>query len=445
MQIDPWGAEQVQDYARLRDEFGISAADDSLWDAFDDPHRLFSRGVVFGHRGLDPVVSASVRGDPVGLMTGLMPSGRMHFGHKTVIDQVLWWQNHGADVHLGVADFESYATRGYTLEQARELALEEYILTYLALGLDPEKAEVYFQTRRTRVKDLAYALGLRVNWSQMKATYGFGDDTSVAHIMAPMVQTADILHVQGEEFGGPRPTVVPVGVDQDPHIRLTRDVAAATRMFSVRPTEKEGLGVFIKPKEPTRSVGELLDHAERVLRSELGFSDLRRKDDYRALYVKGANEADVAAIDLALAGLEAEELGEPGFFPPASTYHRFMSGLTGGKMSSSKPETAVFITDSPEEAEKKLRRAKTGGRESAEEQRKKGADPYACSVYEFYLYHLAEDPKHLETVFEECTTGGRLCGECKGEAIGLMKEKLSEIQEKREAARDRLDEVVAAD
>ena len=39
------------------------------------------------------------------------------------------------------------------------------------------------------------------------------------------MQVADILLPQIEEFGGPKKVVVPVGVDQDPHIRLTRDIA----------------------------------------------------------------------------------------------------------------------------------------------------------------------------------------------------------------------------
>jgi tryptophanyl-tRNA synthetase len=444
MKIDPWGSGQVDDYARLRDEFGIEAVDDATWSSFESPHALFERGVVFGHRGLGGVVKALSHGDHVGLMTGLMPSGRMHFGHKAVIDQVVWWQEQGADVHLGVADFEAFATRGFTIEEARKLAEEEYILTYLALGLDPKRAEVYFQSLRTRVKDLAYELALRVNWSQMRAMYGFGDETSVAHVMAPLVQAADILHVQSEEFGGPRPTVVPVGVDQDPHVRLTRDLAASTRLYSVRAVEGGGLGVFIKPKEPRRSVKELLDDAQGVLRSDLGFSDLKRKDDYRALYVKGAQPSDAAAIDGALARVEAKS-GERGFVAPSSTYHRFMSGLNGGKMSSSKPENTIFITESPKEAEAKLKRAKTGGLVSAEEQRKKGANPYVCSVYEFFLYHLAKDAKHLETVFKECTTGARLCGGCKSEAVGLLKEKLAEVQERREASRHLVKQIVRSD
>lgn len=441
MKLDPWGSVQVEDYARLRDEFGIAPLEESSWEGIPDAHPLFRRGVVFGHRGLEPALEAIRRKEPYGVMTGLMPSGKMHLGHKTVLDQVVWYQDHGADVHVGIADFEAYATRNFTIPQAQDLAVEEYVLTYLALGLKPKKSEVYFQTKRTRVKDLAYALGLHVNMSQMRAMYGFEDSVKLAHLNAPLMQAADILHVQGAELGGPRPTVVPVGVDQDPHLRLTRDLAAAVRIFSVQPTKDGKIGVFVKPERPPKPVATLLDDVERLLRKELGYSDLKRNDAYRALYLNAANASDIPRIDLAL-GLYETTLKEPGFFPPASTYHRFMTGLTGGKMSSSKPETCIFLTDDPAEVEKKFKRAKTGGRATEEEQRRRGADPTVCSVYETYLYHVADD-KLLGQVYEECTTGKRLCGECKVQALGLLQNKLKEIKEKREASRHLVKEIVS--
>ena len=48
-----------------------------------------------------------------------------------------------------------------------------------------------------------------------------------------MVQVGDILHPQLDEYGGLRPIVVPVGVDQDPHLRLTRGLAGKTNWFNV--------------------------------------------------------------------------------------------------------------------------------------------------------------------------------------------------------------------
>lgn len=442
MRIDPWGPNQIEDYAKLRTEFGLGTVDESTFMHFENPHKLMKRGVVFAHRGLDNVLNAARHGDSFGIMTGLMPSGKMHLGHKALIDQCIWYQSQGADVHIAIADFEAYATRNFTVPQAQQLGIEEYVLTYLALGLDPKKAEVYYQTKRMRVKDLAYRLGLHVNMRTMKALYGFEDDIKLAHVNAPLMQAGDILHVQGKEFGGPRPTLVPVGVDQDPHIRLTRDLAGASRIFSITETKDKKIGVFVKPETPPIPVKELLSDVERILRQDLGYGDLKRNDAYRAIYVGGARPNDIARIDLALGRYENERFQEPGFFPPSSTYHRFMTGLTGGKMSSSKPESAIFITDDPKEIEKKVKRAKTGGPATAEEQRKNGANPYVCSVYEMYLYHLADD-KTLEVVFEECTTGKRLCGECKGQALTLLQSQLKDIKEKRDAGRHLVKEIVS--
>jgi tryptophanyl-tRNA synthetase len=95
-----------------------------------------------------------------------------------------------------------------------------------ALGFE---GETYFQSRTNRLKDLAFEASTRVNYSELQAIYGFSSETSLGHMMSVITQVADILYPQVESF--PAPTVVPVGVDQDPHIRLTRGVAHKLRMF----------------------------------------------------------------------------------------------------------------------------------------------------------------------------------------------------------------------
>jgi tryptophanyl-tRNA synthetase len=234
--------------------------------------------------------------------------------------------------------------------------------------------------------------------------------------------------------------LVPVGVDQDPHIRLTRDIAQSLRLFSVQPGEKGALGVYVKPDE---GVKELLDLAERTLRDQ-GYGELRRNDPYKAIVLAGGTVADQRRIDLALARAEAQA-GGTGLLRPSATFHRFMTGLQGGKMSSSRPETSVYLTEPPAAAEKKVRAAVTGGRATAEEQRRLGANPYVCPVYELYLYHLAKDDAHLQQVHDECSTGARLCGGCKGEAIGLLKQFLAEHQERRDQTAHLVDGAIAAE
>ena len=114
-------------------------------------------------------------------------------------------------------------------------------------------------------------------------------------------------------------------------------------------------------------------------------------------------------------------------------------------MSSSIPNSAVFLSDAPDEGAKKLKRAKTGGRTSAEEQREKGGEPWNCSVYEMFHYHLVDGDSHLDEIYKECVNGIRLCGQCKNEAAELVMEFLKDFQKKKEDARERLNEFVVDD
>lgn len=434
MKIDPWSSSTYQDYTRLRDEFGIEAFDEKQWEHLPSPHRLLRRGVVFGQRDFSLINEAIQRNQPWAILTGLMPSGKMHLGHKMIIDEVIYYQSIGADVFIAVADIESFGTRGYSLKQTKELAIEEYIKNYIALGLKPERCHIYFQSKNQDVKDLAYLLGKKVNWSQMTATYGFNGQTNMTHVFSPLIQTGDILHVQLAKHGGIRPVLVPVGVDQDPHIRLSRDIAKAHRLYNVTKTKDDKIGVFVKPDDMVES---LLDNAEGILRKN-DFSSLKRITDYKAIYVEDATEEDIQRIDHLLAYSEPDFDGY-GFLPPAATFHRFMTGLTGEKMSSSKPESAIFLTDTPKDAKKKIMHAKTGGKVSLEEQKREGGNPDDCMIYELFLYHLIDDDKKLQDIYSTCRNGERLCGHCKKLAAERMGEKLKDIAEKREVAEEEIE------
>jgi len=430
MRIDPWSSAQYENYSRLREKFGIKEFGLNEWENLPDVPHLFRRGIVFGHRDFNRIKRAIEKKEPWALLTGLMPSGRMHLGHKMVIDQIIYYQSIGADIFIAVADIEAYATRGYSLKEAEKMAVEEYITNYIALGLKP--CRIYFQSKNPDVKDLGYILGKKTNWSEVTAIYGFNGSTNMAHVLSPLIQCGDILHVQMEKYGGARPTLVPVGVDQDPHIRFSRGIANAHRLFNVTVAKDGRIGIFVKPDE---DVSRLLDIAEEVA-GEFNFG-IKRMDRYKAIYLDGAEEDDIDKIDIELARREQEE-GAHGFVAPSSTYHRFMTGITGGKMSSSKPESAIFLTDTPEEAKKKIMSAKTGGAVSLEEQRKYGGKPDECVVYELFLYHLIKDDKELDEIYRKCKSGEQMCGMCKKRAAELMELFLKQLNEKREDAKEKL-------
>jgi len=111
-------------------------------------------------------------------------------------------------------------------------------------------------------------------------------------------------------------------------------------------------------------------------------------------------------------------------------------------MSSSIPASHISLLDDPQDGYDKVKSATTGGRDTAEEQRELGGEADDCPVYELYAYLLANDDDGLaEEVYQECVDGERLCGGCKEQAAELMKAFLEDHQEKREEAKQLLDEL----
>ncbi|MEM4814452.1 MAG: tryptophan--tRNA ligase [Ignisphaera sp.] len=130
----------------------------------------------------------------------------------------------------------------------------------------------------------------------------------------------------------------------------------------------------------------------------------------------------------------ATSLGYP---KPSQIHSKLLPGLgIGGKMSSSKPETAIYTTDPPELAYSKVMKAYTGGQPTAELQRKLGGNPDACPVYKMYEMIFEENDMRLNERYHLCRGGGLLCGECKAELGDRIARFLKEHQSRRIKAVD---------
>ena len=487
--LDPWGSSTVSDYRKLFEEFGIEEFDEVL-DGVPDPHYLMRRGVIFGHRDYRPVAEAMREGEPFAALSGFMPTGDPHIGHKMVFDEIIWHQEQGGDAYALIADLEAHSARGLTWDEIDEHA-RDYLLSLVALGFDPEEGELYRQSTNREVQDLAFELGSKANFSEFQAIYGFDGETSVSHMQSVVTQMADILYPQ---LGDPKPTVIPVGPDQDPHVRFARDLAVRMRFFGVTeafasfeaddeereliaaahaalreeaadeesddPTVRcedaaEWLESEVAPDRVRDSAIEKLRAAgKEPLRPRVRFLDRNATDEAFDALIEAIDgekrryEEHVDAFDLdrsAARELAREieiEHGGFGFLPPSSVYHRFMTGLTGGKMSSSIPASHISLLDDPEDGYDKVRSATTGGRETADLQRELGGEADKCPVYELYAYLLTGDNDEFATeVYDECVGGERLCGGCKEQAAKLMREFLREHQEKREEAEELLEDL----
>ena len=228
MRVTPWEVEGIVDYEKLTREFGIQPFKDIPKELKEN--KLFRRGITFGHRDYTKILDAIREGRNWAVMSGFMPSGPPHFGHKMTMEEIIWHQKMKGMAFICIADIEAYVVRGLSFDKSKELGLQ-YIKNMIALGLK-EDAYIYYQSACKDVKDLAIKLSNEVNWSELKAIYGFTPETTLSKMFVTVIQAADILQPQLEKFGGPKPTVIPVGADQDPHIRLTRDIAARISIFS---------------------------------------------------------------------------------------------------------------------------------------------------------------------------------------------------------------------
>lgn len=218
--LDPWGATVVEDYNHLYEEFGIQKFD-SFSSKLSNPNMYMRRGVIFGHRDFDRILGAMERGDDFAVMSGIKPTGEFHLGTLMTAKEIIYFQQQGAQAFYAIADIEAYEDNKLSFEESERIAVGN-VADLLALGFDPKLGYIYRQYKELRVRDLAIHFGAGVTLATMKAIYG---ERHIGLYMSALVQAGDILMPQLKDFGGPKPTVVPVGVDQDAHLRLTRDLA----------------------------------------------------------------------------------------------------------------------------------------------------------------------------------------------------------------------------
>ncbi|GBE20198.1 MAG TPA: tryptophan--tRNA ligase [Candidatus Pacearchaeota archaeon] len=225
--VTPWEVSGKVNYEKLIKKFGLKPMP-KLPEVFNK-NLMFRRKIIFAHRDFDRILDAIENKKKFVMMTGLMPTGKFHLGHALLTQQMIFYQKLGAKLYIAVADLEAYNARNQDLEELRKTAIDQYLLNYIALGLSPKNCEFYFQSERSKEAKksnsyyrLASNFSRYATFNEFKAVYG---EISPGKMNASLLQAADMFHSQLPEFeGGPVPVLVPVGTDQDPHLRIARDI-----------------------------------------------------------------------------------------------------------------------------------------------------------------------------------------------------------------------------
>lgn len=136
-----------------------------------------------------------------------------------------------------------------------------------------------------------------------------------------------------------------------------------------------------------------------------------------------------------------------GYYKPAAIHNTFLPGLQGpeSKMSSSKPESTIFTTDTKHDVEKKIRRAFSGGGSSLKEHKEKGGNPDIDTACQYLRAMFEPDDAKIKEIFSGYRKGSITTGDVKDILTKKIIAFLEEHQKRREAARKQLDKFMLRD
>ena len=383
MVVNAWEVKGKIDYNKLVDQFGSTLIDDVLMDRIKANtvgkgnvpclHRFLRRGMFFSHRDMTKLLDSVEKGKPMYLYTGRGPSSAsMHLGHLIPFLFTKWLQE-AFDVPLVIqmTDDEKFLFKGeYSQENGDNLD------HYAALTIE-------------NAKDII-ACGFK-----KEKTFLFSDLDYVGRMYPNIVRIWKAVTAN---------TVNGIfGFDGSANIGKVAfpAIQAAPSFASTFP----------------KVLGANRDSPHCCL-----IPCAIDQDPYFRMTRDIAHK--MVSKDHALGGKPS--LIHSKFFPP-------LQGATG-KMSSSDDNSAIFLTDSPEQIERKIKNhAFSGGQETKKLQEELGADLDADVSYQWLRFFL-DDDEELEKIGKDYKSGSGdywSTGKVKARLIEILKELVAEHQERR--------------
>lgn len=160
------------------------------------------------------------------VLSGIRATGRLHLGNYLgAVKGMLELQNNSDyETLFMVADVHTLTTP-YNIDELR-VNRREVIIDYLAAGLDPKKSILFQQAEVTQHIELAFYFSSVVTIAKMQHLPTFKDkvkqhpqNATMALLNYPILMTSDILVYKAD--------LVPVGIDQEPHLEVAREIARA--------------------------------------------------------------------------------------------------------------------------------------------------------------------------------------------------------------------------
>lgn len=227
--VTPWEVSGEVDYTKLVRKFGVSKLDGKLLKRIEkhagELHLFLRRGVFFAHRDLGWLLDEYEKGNKFFLYTGRAPSGEVHIGHLFPWILCKWLQDKfGVEMWFQFPDEEKFLFKKNLDFEDTEKALNENMLDVIALGFDPKKTHFLVDTKNA---DLMYKQACRVakkiTFSTVKASFGLNDSSNIGSIFYTSMQAVPAF-LPSVLKNKKIPCLIPLGIDQDTHFRVSRDV-----------------------------------------------------------------------------------------------------------------------------------------------------------------------------------------------------------------------------
>jgi len=236
--------------------------------------RAMRRGLVVAQMGYEDILALISQKKPFTIVSGLNPSSQLHLGHKVLFDMLLELQQMGGELYIPLTDDESYVDgKVDKLLDGTRNAKEKIIPVLRKMGFNADKTHYLVDTEQTELYQFAIELSRYVNMAELTHLFGAESLTNPGQVFyRGCVQLAEILMPKLPQNGGPRHTLIPVGIDQHPYILLARDVAKKVGMV---PPSELVMRFFPSLENPERKMSK--SSPESALFLDDNPEDIRRK------------------------------------------------------------------------------------------------------------------------------------------------------------------------
>ncbi|MDE1827542.1 MAG: tryptophan--tRNA ligase [Candidatus Micrarchaeota archaeon] len=228
----------------------------------------FEKELMYSHRDFDSYYKKLKNKEKAAIVSGFNASATPHIGHIGVFDtNLLFQKKYGVEVFIPISDDESYVSLKV---KTQEESLKNSIMlakAMIAYGFERKKTRIIIDQLYSNIYNLAFKFSRGITLSQIKAVYGYAPEQNVGLHFYPAVQSAHIILPQ--TLGTPN-VLVPIGPDEDAHLRVCRDIAE--KFGYVKPAVLHSLflpGIDGAKMSKSRNNGIFLLESEKEIRKKV--------------------------------------------------------------------------------------------------------------------------------------------------------------------------------